>query len=278
MRLEGACLWYYPLFKSSAMCKQIILFLAILSVGTAAFAGKKCPLSDAERAQITVRGRMLEEYDQAAWHSTDALLATNPDKQSAPLYVAKKTDAGWVVAFGRFNDAHDRFLIVYEATEGSSLQQFSVKHLDPPQEDAAFFLFAANAIATALKDFRGEKRPYNTMVLPLDSGQMYVYIVPAQTVADIYPLGGDARYLVSADGNTIIERRQLHKTILERNVKSPPSGTKIAGGFHTHVLSDVPEDTDVLFVLSERPPLPEYVGTRRQIYVIAADGSIACAK
>lgn len=260
------------------MRKKIILFLAILSVTTAAFARKKCPLSDADRVQITARGRMLEEYDQAAWHSTDALLATNPDKQSAPLYVAKKTDAGWVVAFGQFNDAHDRFLIVYEATEGSNLQQFSVKRLDPPQEDTGFFLFAAKAIATARANFQGEKRPYNAMVLPLDSGQMYVYIVPAQTVANVYPLGGDVRYLISPDGNTIVEKRPLHKTILERKMNGAPSGNKTVAGFHTHVLSDVPEDTDVFFVLSERPPLPEYIGTRKQTYVVAVDGSITCVK
>lgn len=250
----------------------------MVCVASLAPARQKCPLSDADGAQISARGRMLEEYDQAAWHSTDALLATNPDKQSAPLYVARKTDAGWVVAFGRFNDAHDKFLIVYEATEGSNLQQFSVKHVEPPQEDAGFFFFAADAIATALKDFQGEKRPYNTMVLPLDSGQMYVYVVPAQTTADIFPLGGDVRYLISPDGGRILEKRQLHKTIMERSLKNLPSGTKPAGGYHTHVLSDVPEDTDVFFVLSERPPLPEYIGTRKQIYVIAADGSIACAK
>jgi hypothetical protein len=260
------------------MNKRITLFLAILSFAPAALAAQKCPLSDAQFAEITARGRMLEEYDQAAWHATDALVATNPDKQAAPLYVAKKTATGWIVAFGRFNDARDKFLIVYEATEGADLQQFTVKHLEPPQEDTGFFLFAARAIDMALKDFQREDRPYNTMVLPLDSGQMYVYVVPAQTVKDIYPLGGDVRYLISSDGNTIVEKRPLHKTILERKMNGAPSGSKTVGGFHTHVLSDVTEDTDVFFVLSERPPMPEYIGTRKQIYVVGADGSIACAK
>jgi hypothetical protein len=74
-----------------------------------------------------------------------------------------------------------------------------------------------------------------------------VYILPAQTTADVYPLGGDTRYLLSADGSKIIETRQLHKTILE--IKNAPSDTKKVAGYHTHILTDIPEDTDVFHVL-----------------------------
>lgn len=257
------------------MYKRVILTLSIILVALTAFAGKKCPLPDAESAAISARGQMLEQYDQAGWHSTDAVLATKPEQGSVTRYIAKKTDSGWVVAFGRLDNAQDKFLVVYEATQGASLQQFTVKHYDPPLEDTGFYLFGARATATALKDFRGEKRPYNTMILSAQSGQMYVYVVPAQTINGVYPLGGDVRYLISADGNTIVEKRQLHKAIIDRDVRKL---TRVAAGFHTHVLSDVPEDTDVFFVLSERPPMPEYVGTKKQIYVIQADGSIACAK
>ncbi|MGC1107495.1 MAG: hypothetical protein WA876_13245 [Candidatus Acidiferrales bacterium] len=260
------------------MNKRITLLLAILSLASVAVADRKCPLSDAQLAEITTRGRMLAEYGRAGRHSTDALLATNPDQQGTPLYVARKTPAGWIVAFGRLNDARNKFLIAYEATEGADLQQFQVKRLDPPQEDTGFFLFVARAIVTALGDFPRQNRPYNTLVLPLDSGQMYVYVVPSQTTSGIYPLGGDVRYLISPDGNTIAEKRLLHKTILERKMNAASPGSKTVGGFHTHVLSDVPEDTDVLFVLSEQPPLPEYIGTKSHIYVVAASGSISCVK
>jgi len=90
-----------------------------------------------------------------------------------------------------------------------------VKKYDPPQEDTAFYLSAAKAIETALGAFTGEKRPYNAAVLPAKSGQLYVYIYPASTETDVYLIGGDARYLVSPDGLTILETRQLHKSIIE---------------------------------------------------------------
>jgi hypothetical protein len=137
---------------------------------------------------------------------------------------------------------------------------------------------AARAVNTATADFQktAEKRPYNAAVLPADSGQFYVYLVPAQTTNGIYPLGGDARYLVSPDGTKIVEKRQLHSTILE--VRSTQPGAKTEGGFHTHILTDVPEDTDVFFVLTRNPPLPEFIGTKRGNYLINRDGLIARIK
>jgi hypothetical protein len=203
-------------------------------------------------------------------------LALKPEDGAIGRYIARRTDDGWVVVFGRLNEAKDSFLIVYEAIQGSDPQQFTVKKYDPPQNDVAFYLNAARAIATALRNSQLEKRPYNTYVLPLSSGQMYVYVLPAQTNADIYPLGGDTRYLVSADGATIIETRQLHKTILEN--KPPDKSAKRVAGFHTHVLSDVPEDTDVFHVLRQKPPFPEFVGTKSGVYTVRVDGTIQRVK
>jgi|SRR5579859_1215068 len=257
------------------MRKRIAVTLAIILLPSIAFAKKKCPLSDAELAAITARGSLLAQYDQAAWHSTDAVLAMKPEKGSVTRYIAEKTDAGWVVAYGRLNDAQDSFLVAYTATQGVNPQQFTVKHYDPPKVDTGFYFWGAKATATALKDFQGEKRPYNTAVLPAQSGQMYVYVLPAQTVNDVYPLGGDVRYLISANGNTIVEKRQLHKAIMDRDFRNV---ARPQAGYHTHVLSNVPEDTDVFFVLSQKSPVPEYVGTKNQIYVVKIDGSIACAK
>jgi hypothetical protein len=54
-----------------------------------------------------------------------------------------------------------------------------------------------------------------------------------------------------------------------------PKGTRLAAGFHTHVLSDVPEDTDVFFVLTRRLSLPEYIGAAtKKTYTIDSDGTI----
>jgi hypothetical protein len=252
---------------------SLFLFLTCIS-----FAGKKKPEADPVMPDVTARGRALYEYDQAAWHATDAVQAMHPPDQSVGRYVALKSDKGWTVVFGHLNNQRDKFLIGYEATQGTTLQEFAVKKLDPPQEDTSFYLAAAKAFDTALHDFQGEKRPYNVAVLPAPSNQLYVYVVPAQTENGVYPLGGDARFLVSADGNTIVEKRQLHKGIIE-NRGELPKGATLAGGVHTHVLTDVPEDTDVFYVLTRRPSIPEMIATRnKQLYEISVDGTIRKGK
>jgi hypothetical protein len=254
-------------------------FLFLLSCCTAlALAEKTAPLSKEQLAEITARGRMLAEYDQAAWHATDAVMATNPKQDSGSRFLCRKNDATWTCVFGHLTP--DKFLIDYEAIQGPSPQEFQIKRYEPAIEDKGFFFAGAKALMAAGADFQktAENRPYNPSVLPGPSDQFYVYIVPAQTKKGIYPLGGDARYVVSRDGNTIIEKRQLHKSILEINPANVPKGASFSGGWHTHVLTDAPEDTDVFFVLSRKPLAPESVGAGKHVYYIETDGSIKVSK
>lgn len=254
------------------MLKPVLLILAILLSASPALAQRSSPPSKAELSEITERGRKLAEYDVAAWHATDAVMAQKPTEGSVARYLARKTDNGWVVAFGRFNEKRDKFLIVYEANQGSNPTEFSVKKYDTPKEDAGSYLSAAKAIETALADFRGVNRPYNVAILPAKSDQLYVYVVPAQTKQGVYPLGGDVRYLVSQDGSKIIEKRQLHKSIIE--FATPPELQKVEAGYHTAVLDDIPEDTDVFHVLVRKPSVPEWVATQQYVYRIEIDGTI----
>ena len=103
--------------------------------------------------------------------------------------------------------------------------------------------------------------------------------MPAQTTRGVYPEGADVRYLMSPDGSTIVEKRPLHKAILEFRSAGTP-GRTLAGHFHSHILSDVPEDTDVFYVLNltRKPPVPEFVGTKNHVYQIQVDGTIHVMK
>ena len=79
---------------------------------------RKEPPSKQELAAITERGRDLAGYDAAAWHASDAVQAKQPKEGSVVRYIARKTPKGWVVAFGRLDEARDKFLIAYEASQG----------------------------------------------------------------------------------------------------------------------------------------------------------------
>src|SRR5215813_4704419 len=128
-----------------SMLKPVLSILAVLLSASVTSAQRSGPPSKTELAEITERGRQLAEYDGAAWHATDAVLAMKPAEGSVARYLAKKTDNGWIVAFGRFNEQRDKFLIVYEASQRVSPTEFNVKKYDAPKEDTGFYLSAAKA-------------------------------------------------------------------------------------------------------------------------------------
>ena len=254
-------------------CLPICLLLAALS--TKASAQKPAPPSAAELNAITERGILLNEYDQAAWHASDTAQTANPRTIEGQRYIAKKENGKWNVVFGKLNADKTLFQIYYEAVQQANPREFKVTAETEQRADNGFYLFAARAIDAALKDFQGQQRSYNVAVLPAPQDQLFVYVYPAQTNPRVFPLGGDMRYLVEADGIKILEKRQLHKTILET---SRMLGKKTVGGFHTHVLSDVPEDTDVFHVLTQDPHQTEFIGTPHFFYHVLADGAITIEK
>jgi hypothetical protein len=238
---------------------------------------RKEPAIKAELVAITERGRDLAGYDAAAWHASDAIQIKQSKLGNVVRYIARKTARGWAVAFGRLDEKRERFLIAYEATQGGRPDRFDVKETTPPKEDTGFFLSAAKAIDTSLKDFvthfEGERRPYNVANLPAEKGQFWVYLVPAPTKARVWPLGGDVRYLISADGTKIVSKRQLHKSVIEVEPPKDKNDQQVAG-MHTHVLDDIPEDTHVLHVLTRKPSVPEMVITKQFVFQVNPDGSI----
>ena len=254
------------------MKKYFTLLFVFLILSLPLYAQREKPATENELSEITQRGKMLAEYDQAAWHSTDAVMALSPKDGSFTGYIAEKKGDKWTVAFGKLNDKKDKYLIAYEAVQQSTPQDFKVQQFEKLKEDAGFCFNVAKSVETAKAVFvPAEQRPYNVGIIPAKDGQFYVYFVPAQTKLGIFPLGGDVRFLISKDGSKILETRQLHKSIIEFQV---PKDIKPETGYHTAVLDDVPEDTDVFHVLAREPKIPELVVTQKFVYRITEDGKV----
>jgi len=233
--------------------------------------------TNVDLSQITERGRQLYEYDQAAWHGTDAFMSLGPDTSNLGKYICVKTATGWEVYFGHLNPANSKFVVVYEAKQSTSPTKYEARKVSPPREESGPLLGSVLSIDLAFADFHRESRAYNTAVLPGPDGTHYVYIYPGQTKNDVWPIGGDVRYTISADGAKILDKRLLHKSIIDMQFKEK-DGKSPTGGYHTHVISDVPEDTDVLYVLTRRPLIPEYVATSKLNYIIDTHGNITVEK
>jgi hypothetical protein len=226
--------------------------------------------------EITARGRALYEYDAAARHSTDAVMALKPAAGSFNMHVGKKTDKGWTLAYGKLSDKRDKYLIVYEAVQGASIKEFKVTKFDQPKPDTGFYLNAARALEIVTLDDKPPvipaSRPYNIAVLPAPNDEFYVYVLPAQIKTGVFPLGSDSRYRISKDGRKILEKRAMHKAIIEYS--TPPNTAKVESGYHTAILDEIPEDSDVFHVLARTPSVPEWVITKTYVYRITPDGGI----
>jgi hypothetical protein len=176
-----------------------------------------------------------------------------------------------VVVFPQWNEAHDQLLAVYEAREKNG--KFAALKLAKPVPADADLVSKERALELAIADFPAPNRPYNTAIVSAPGGQFYVYLYPGQTKENTWPIGGDVRYTISADGKTIVEKRKLHNTLQDMETRA-----RQVGGYHTHAISDVPEDTDVFYVLNRKPAMPEFVGTAKQMFVIDKEGNIEIGK
>jgi hypothetical protein len=226
---------------------------------------------------VTERGTAMAEYDAASWHSSDAVIALRPPNDVVNMTVARRLpDRRWEAVFGVFDRASETFRVSYRAQQRAAGDTaFTVEKLASPVLEGGYFLRAARALSIAREAFGQPTRPYNAMVLPIASGGWYVYFVPAQVRAGYYPLGGDVRFRLDADARSIVERRQMHATILESGPTPPPvSGASLVASYHTAVLADMVEDSDVFHVLVRRPSRPEHVRSASFTFVIDPSGRI----
>ena len=268
----------------SAICSTAVVAALVASANPCVVGAQQPSWSEEHRDEslrpeldaITARGRLLAEYDQAAWHATDAVMALRPDASAVRGYLARRrADGLWEVVFGRLDSSRETFLIAYRAVQRSAGDtSYSATALSPREGDVDWYARAARALDVARAAFGSASRPYNAMIVRAsDEGDLFVYLVPAPTRPGVYPLGGDVRYRVSSDGRTMISQRRLHNTVLEYAIGTARGERPVAGS-HTAVLDDRPEDTDVFHVLSREPKLPEYIASRSYFFRVDRDGRI----
>ena len=257
--------------------KPALVLLALsLALPSLALAQPASPPAPDALAQITARGRALQDYDQAAWHASDAAMAASAgNKAGMGLFIAQHQNGKWIVDFGDLDASGTAFVTVIEAV-GNDSQTFTAQRLATPRNDTGFLVAAAHAIRSAESHFQPPQRwPYNVAVLPNPDGTMYVYLYPAPVQKGHFPLGGDERYLISADGATILDDHRMHRTILDLDA-APRSvnGSTMVAQVHNDIFSSVPEDTDVFHVLQEVPPIESYVVAQGHSFLIHTDGTI----
>lgn len=201
------------------------------------------------------------------------LLATNPDPYRVERYVAYHADSGWVVAFGRLSAERDTFYVSHigipAAVNGQRVDtQYEFETFAQPAADVDFLVRAARAMDLATITMGMTKRPYSAAAIPDENGNWFVYLTPSADIANVWPLGDDMRYRVSADGERVLETRRMHAGM----VKPSKDGAQLTS--RRKALHDTPEDTDVFHMLVNRGSASAVVVTGKYQYLVSPDGSI----
>jgi hypothetical protein len=244
--------------------RPLLLGLALAVLATPAAAQRAIPTADL--AKVSARGSAIYAFDQAAWHTTDTMIARHlPDAVMHAIrgwVVEPHGDALRVTYFGMDGDKpYAIYIADYGHDTVTDERMPAAGDADRALTPLAARLAAARITAVAAGDTipRCIDKPYNTVTLPPEAdGTIPVYLLTPQTVNDRYPMGGHHEIDIAADGSVAAKRDFTH-SCLEIGPAEGERPGKTAMLFITHLLDPHPTEIHVFTSLSAHYPV--LVGT-----------------
>lgn len=215
-------------------------------------------IKTADLATVSRRGAQLYAFDQAAWHTTDTMLAKGLPRE------AMQAIRGWVV-----EPRGDLLTVTYYGWNGTVPYAIYIADFHGgkvvaervPATDGERTLSASGArmaaaadVARAVPLSRCTDRSINTVILPPEpNGTIPVYLLTPMVKEGAYPFGGHHEVDIGTDGK-VVATRDFTKSCL---VMEPPAKAVMA--FVTHLLDPHPTELHVYLSLWMGKPLA--VGT-----------------
>ncbi len=236
-------------------------------------------VTDAEmaaNAEAMELGKRLYRYDQAAWHSTDAMVAALAGRTSEV--------AGWVV-----EEVGDGSLLVTYYGDGESERPVVARYVmrdgkvvsgglgtaDDKLSPAAYRMIAARstAIARAEEEKLGlctEGNLNHIILPPREDGTIRVYLMSSAVEHGVFPLGGHYRFDIDKDGKVASWRPFLNSCML---VDSRPDGEmeKMTAFYVTHLLD--PQPTEIHYFVRYNVPVDmAIIMPDKDVWLLGIDG------
>lgn len=224
-----------------------LLAAAVLLAISAVPAVAQDSIKTADLATVSKRGAQLYAFDQAAWHSTDTMLAKGLPQDTMQAI------RGWVV-----EPNGDVLTVTYYGFEGTT--PYAIYAADvrggkvvgervPGPADRALSaqgvrMAAAGSVGRAQPFPQCIDRPFNTVILPPEpNGTVPVYLLTPMVTKGEYPFGGHHEVDVGADGK-VVGTRDFTKSCMP--MKPPPEAVMV---FITHLLDPHPTELHVYLSL-----------------------------
>ncbi len=249
-------------FKRAAMSTLLLMSVTILASGAVTAQDAPMP-SEAEIARIVDRGQMLYDYDQAAWHSTDALQA-KANLSKLPLVgriVVPGQNGLDVIYYGK--DQSGRFAVFSAIWAGGAIVNPALHSGGtrvPLSERANRFAETLELFTSGKIDMTGvwfcNKANPNFVLLPGDQeGRFLLYLMTSQERVDRWPIGGHHRFEIK-DGKASAPRAFSKGCINMDKAQSPGQAVAFVV---SHILDPSPTEIHVFTALASKMPIA--VGT-----------------
>jgi hypothetical protein len=232
-------------------------------------------------AETIRRGKMLYDFDQAAWHSTDALAAKAGDMAKLKLAgrVVVPVEAGLQAIYYGRNDA-GRYAIFTGIWNGTKI----VDSIYSKGETGPALSAEANAYADIIEMLMAGKletkdlwycnkaRPNFALLPGEESGTFYLYFMTAQQKNNIYPLGGHHR-LTIRDGKVVAQRKFTNSCIDLGGGEA--AGQSPSMFYLTHMLDDNPTEIHVFTAIASRTAVVVGTTENKQTWFVTPKGNSA---
>ncbi|MFA6116456.1 MAG: hypothetical protein WC729_20835 [Sphingomonas sp.] len=217
-------------------------------------------IKTADLETVSRRGAQLYAFDQAAWHTTDTMLAKGlPREKMAAIrgWVVEPHGETLTVTYYGFEGAKPYAIYAADYAGGKVVAErvpSTTEALSAQGERMAL----ARAAASETPPKRCVERSYNTVVLPpLADGTIPVYLLTPMVAKDAYPFGGHHEVDIGPDGRVAATRDFTNSCL---TIAQPADSVM---GFVTHLLD--PHPTEIHVYLSLWMGKPIAVGTGKDV-------------
>ncbi|MBD3730050.1 MAG: hypothetical protein IE933_10120 [Sphingomonadales bacterium] len=246
----------------------------------AAFAAEQAAMTEGEAADVQAaldRGLDLYNYDQAAWHTTDAMIEDVPDPAGAGIrgWVVVPVEQGWQVTYWKPDG--DGFAGVYSAVwDGKKVVDRQLLSGNAARlDEAQIALVRAGRVPDLSGLQRCTDKPFNSVIMPSGKpdGSIYVYYLTPQTTLDAIPLGGHYRFEV-LDGQVVGQRGFTKSCIALALRPQTKDAAKPEALVISHLLDPVPTEVHVFSMLVAHLPLYVVTSQNKTLWSIEASGGV----
>lgn len=223
-----------------------VMVATALVIAAPTAAADLTPLEQAQLQQNLTRGELLYQFDQSAWHVTDAALVALSDEAKGFMrgYVTTPVAAGYRTTFYGADGPvrYTLYSATWTGTQITDAAVFSPAAKMPVSADEHRLIVAREFVTANHGEFMlCNKGPANTAVIPGESPNdpISVYIMTPQIKEGFVPLGGHQRFDFK-DGKIIGQRKFTNSCIDLEYANAKPEEVVALG--ITHLLDRVPTE------------------------------------